>query len=582
MECAQAERLPAFATLNPRRALEIRPVDGTLQAVAWDVAAGTRRVVTSWATGVDVAKIEPDGEHIWWFEADLSGQGRWLRQPFGGGPAKPAMKGLPVGRMYGIVFDHKGSTAAVTIGVGEESRCYVGEPGGQSWLVSNTSEYLGLVGISPDGRTLVMAGRPDGENAIHLCTIPPGGNVVQLAGRSGWAQWPMEFNPDPDAEQELLFVVERHGEYVVATWRAGSGIRVHDWLAFDSEIGVRWYGRGREVLVRNDRAGRSAMHVADLNDRTAKRLPTPDGTILTEAPAPGGQVRYIWTRADLPARTLVVHPDEPAAVVPGPVTSPLRRQEIWIDQVHSFLTTPDGGGPWPTVFLVHGGPAEHDRDRYDPQVEALAEAGFAVVRANYRGSTGYGPQWRYGFGTKVGLAQLEDLAAVRRHLIELGVSFPGGVGLAGSSWGGYLALLAMGVQPQYWAAASAAFPIADYVAAHFGTTPALREMDEDLFGGGPADVPDRYRAASPMTYVDSVRGPVQLVSSRTDEKCPADQVEQYAAALGRRGVRHELTWVAGGRDSLDAADRASVVALTLKFLLEHLPAARRARPGAAV
>jgi acylaminoacyl-peptidase len=555
-------QLPMFATLATDRAAGIVDADGCSQAVAWDLPNNRFRFCTTTPRGVDRCEIEPDGSHVWWFDA-TGDIGRWLRQPFHGGPVTTAMRGVPAGRMYGIAFDEEGTTAAVAVGVDGATRCYVGVPGGDAAEILVAQGYLGLVDLTPDGRVLAIAGGPDGPSAIGLCTVAPAGRIEWLAGDRGRALWPLEFRPA--GRTELLIAVEREDDFVLGTWRPDTGLVVHERLAFDTEISAHWHGAGRTVLVQQDRHGRSGLHLVDLDAGSRELVSAPDGTILDLAAAPDGRLHRLWTRADVPPHVVGTEPPKP------PEPSAVIRTEVWTGPVHTFLATPPGEGPWPTIFLVHGGPATHDRDCYDPRVEVFTAAGYAVARTNYRGSTGYGARWRHDFGHRVGLAQLDDLAAVRRHLIDTGVADPNRVGLSGYSWGGYLALLAMGVQPADWAVALAAFPIADYVAAHFGTTPALREVDTALFGGTPTEVPQRYRDASPMTYVDSVLGAVLLVSSPTDDRCPADQVERYAAALTGRGVRCELSWVEGGHHSRDSADHAAVMDRMLRFATDVLP-----------
>jgi len=66
-------------------------------------------------------------------------------------------------------------------------------------------------------------------------------------------------------------------------------------------------------------------------------------------------------------------------------------------------------------------------------------------------------------------------------------------------------------------------------------------------------------------------GSVLLVSSPTDERCPADQVRRYADALTDRGVRCETFWVGGGHHSRDSADHAAVMDRMLRFATDVLP-----------
>ncbi|MGW4213486.1 alpha/beta hydrolase family protein [Lentzea sp. NPDC004789] len=559
---ALALGVPVFASLDGTRAVRIGEVAGLPQVLAWDVPAQRGQVLTGSPDGVDLAEIEPDGRHVWWFEAL-----QWQRVPFDGGVAEAAMGGVPDGRMHGIAFDSTGSRAAVAVGDGDRTEVYVGVPGRQARHLVSVPGHLELVDMTADG-LVVLAGRPDGPDAVCLCA--PDGVLTRLPVRQGESWWPMELHPDG----RLLLVLRRGEEYLLATRQPGHRVRVEDWTAADTEISARWYGD--RVLTQQDRAGRSTLRLVDLAARRSRTLSIPDGTVLEVSCAPDGLMHCLWSNADTPPQVLTMDPARANEPVPRPAPPPdaPRRREIATSRsygdIPSFLATPHGTGPWPTLFLVHGGPATHDRDCFDPRVEVLVRAGFAVVRTNYRGSTGYGAAWRDGCGHRAGLAQIEDLGAVRDHLIAEGVADPRRVGLSGYSWGGYLALLAAGAQPDLWAVALAAFPIADYPAAYHATTPALREMDERLFGGTPAEVPDRYLRASPMSYVDSVRCPVLLVASPTDDKCPAEPVRRYAEALARRGVRHELAWIGEGHHSRDSADHTAVLALMLSFARDAL------------
>ncbi|SCL25086.1 acylaminoacyl-peptidase [Micromonospora pallida] len=564
-------RAPAFAADDPDRAVELHDVAGRSQLVAWHRATGDHRILTHTPQGVDACDLEPDGGHVWWFDAGPDGSGVWRRQPFTGGPAGPGLTGLPRGRPYGVAFDRAGTRVAVCVGVDAESHCYLGRPGGPAHLLATAPGYLPLVDLSADGRLLALAGRPDSPRAVTVLR-PGDGHTDVLAGDRHRRVWALEFRPGDD-DPDLLVVVEADGRYTVGTWRPGHDLRLREHLAFDSEITAHWYADGRRVLVQHDRAGRSRLLLADLDGGVPRVLPTPAGTILDLACAPDGAIHYVWSREAVPPRHLVVDPERDRD--PAPVPAVPGRGEVWTPQpygrIHSFLAVPPGPGPWPTIMLVHGGPFLHDRDSYDPRVEALTRAGYAVARTNYRGSSGYGPRWRHGFGHRVGLAQLEDLTAVRRHLVDLGVARTGQIGLCGYSWGGYLVLLAMGVQPADWAVGLAVSPVADYLAAHRATIPALREADEELFGGTPDEVPDRYRAADPMTYLDRVRGPLFLAAATDDERCPAEAVRRYVAGLRRRSVPHEVRWVPGGHHG-DPTGQTAVFTALLRYAATVLPA----------
>ena len=140
----------------------------------------------------------------------------------------------------------------------------------------------------------------------------------------------------------------------------------------------------------------------------------------------------------------------------------------------------------------------------------------------------------------------------------------------GWSWGGYLALLAAGTQPDRWAAALAGVPVADYLTAYADEMEQLRAFDRALFGGSPQDRPEVYREASPLTYVDAVAAPVLVLAGENDPRCPIRQVENYLDALAARGdVPYEVSRFDAGHGSL-------VVEETMRHAATEIAFARRA------
>lgn len=587
----------AAAASGGGRAVETRLIDGAAQAVAWDLRSGRRRVVTGQPHGVHLSEIEPDGSHIWWFDGDEADCGQWRRSPFDGGDPGPALPTVPPGKPRGVGFDRNGTLAAVCVGVAQWSHCFVGPPGGTGREAYAAMGCRWLVDVSPDGTTLALAGAPDGPDAVVLCDVRTGATTT-LAGSSEQRLWALEFDPDGAAGAvadasvsvpELLLMVERDAAFTLATWSPGGPVRRRDHLTFPTTASAGWYpGPGRRVLIQHEFAGRSRLLVAALNGDAdghgtrVRELVLPRGTVHDLSCAPDGSIHCIWSSDGAAAVPLVIDPDGSAQESRTQPQRSLRLQQpqwsatrdVWTateyGDIHSFLTppssSPSGDPPWPAVFLVHGGPATHDRDSADPRVEALSRAGYAVVRANYRGSTGYGPAWQHGFGQRVGLAQIEDLAAVRADLVDQGLVTGDRVAVFGYSWGGYLALLAMGVQPGLWSAGVAVHPIGDYARCFAETTPALREVDLALFGGTPQQLPDRYAAASPITYAAQVRGPLLLIGATGDERCPAGQLEAYIGTLRQHGVPHRAVWRAGGHAGPHLAEQSRIMSLALGFL----------------
>jgi dipeptidyl aminopeptidase/acylaminoacyl peptidase len=255
--------------------------------------------------------------------------------------------------------------------------------------------------------------------------------------------------------------------------------------------------------------------------------------------------------------------------VPGDVPRGRRYRDVVAGDVHGFVVTPEGPGPHPTVFNIHGGPEAHDEDSFSATAQAWVDHGYAVVLVNYRGSSGYGRAWRDAIEGRPGLTELADIAAIHDRLIADRVVDPKRSILSGGSWGGYLTLLGLGTQPERWSAGIGIVPIGDYIAAFEDEMEPLKRYDAALFGGTPAEVPETYRVANPMTYIERVRVPLLLTVGQNDPRCPARSVDIYAARLRELGIPFEEYRYDAGHGSVVVAEQIKQLALQLDFAAKH-------------
>ena len=108
--------------------------------------------------------------------------------------------------------------------------------------------------------------------------------------------------------------------------------------------------------------------------------------------------------------------------------------------IHGYLTLPKGipAQDLPIVVNPHGGPWVRDNWGFSPEVQFLANRGYAVLQMNYRGSTGYGRAfWEAGF-KKWGLEMQDDITDGVNWLIEKGIADKDKVAIYGGSYGGYM------------------------------------------------------------------------------------------------------------------------------------------------
>jgi dipeptidyl aminopeptidase/acylaminoacyl peptidase len=248
-----------------------------------------------------------------------------------------------------------------------------------------------------------------------------------------------------------------------------------------------------------------------------------------------------------------------------------RYSDLWVGAIHALVAEPtDQPRPHPTIFFIHGGPEAHDRDSFSPPVQAWVDHGLCVVMVNYRGSTGYGREWRDALTGNPGFTEMEDINAVWDRVVADGVADRGRIALCGNSWGGFLTLLGLGMEPERWAAGIGGVPVADFVAAYEDEMEPLKNYDRALFGASPDEDPELYRLRSPITYVENVRVPLMILAGENDPRCPIRQIDNYVARLQELGKDHEVLRFDAGHGSLRTDERIRQTEAMLDFLARRL------------
>ncbi|MBR7672290.1 S9 family peptidase [Streptomyces daliensis] len=574
--------LPDWAEDAPERSLFVSNVTGTHELYAWDRATGEQRQVTDRPNGTTDGTLTPDGRTIWWF-SDTDGDefGVWMRQPFGGGPDEPAVPGLEPSYPAGLAIGRDG-TAVVGRSTDDDGTTLhvVPAAGGEPVEIYRHRESAGVGDLSHDSSLIAIEHTEHGD-AMHsaLRVVRTDGTpVAELddseGGRRELGLTVLGFAP-VDGDARLLVGHQRRGRWEPMIWDTASGDTTDLAIDLPGDVSAEWYPDGSALLVVHSFQARSELWRYELATGGLTRVETPAGSVSSAGARPDGSVEYLWSSAAEAPRvrstTGAVVLDPPGMKAPDSVPV----EDTWVEgpggTVHALVQRPEGEGPFPTVFEVHGGPTWHDSDAFAAQPAAWIDHGFAVVRVNYRGSTGYGRAWTDALKHRIGLIELEDIEAVREWAVSSGLADPERMVLAGGSWGGYLTLLGLGTQPKAWALGLAAVPVADYVTAYWDEMEALKSMDRTLLGGTPDEVPERFEASSPLTYVDAVRAPVYISAGVNDPRCPIRQVDNYVTRLEDRGHPHEVYRYDAGHGSLVVEERIKQLRLEIDFALRHLP-----------
>ncbi|MCD2466002.1 prolyl oligopeptidase family serine peptidase [Streptomyces sp. MBT42] len=574
--------LPEWAEEAPDRSLFVSNATGTYELYAWDRASGEQRQVTDRPNGTTDGTLSPDGAWIWWF-ADTDGDefGVWMRQPFAGGADEPAVPGLDPSYPAGLAIGRDGTVLVGRSTDEDGSTVHLVRPGAAAPVeIYRHRESAGVGDLSYDGSLIAVEHTEHGDamhSALRVLRSSDASVLAELDDTKGGTEElglaVLGFAPVA-GDGRLLVGHQRRGRWEPMIWDVAAGTETDLRLDLPGDVSAEWYPDGSGLLIVHSFEARSELWRYEIATGALVRVETPAGSVSSATARPDGSVEYLWSSAAEPpvvrstAGGVVLDPPGPKAPPSVPV------EDVWVEgpggRVHALVQRPAGEGPFPTVFEVHGGPTWHDSDAFASGPAAWVDHGYAVVRVNYRGSTGYGREWTDALKHRVGLIELEDIDAVRAWAVASGLADPSRLVLSGGSWGGYLTLLGLGTQPEAWAVGLAAVPVADYVAAYEDEMEALKALDRTLLGGSPDEVPERYAASSPLTYVDAVKAPVHISAGVNDPRCPIRQIDNYIDRLEAGGAVHEVYRYDAGHGSLVVEERIKQVGLDLAFAAKHL------------
>jgi len=254
--------------------------------------------------------------------------------------------------------------------------------------------------------------------------------------------------------------------------------------------------------------------------------------------------------------------------------------------IPGYLTLPPGRPEQglPLVLMPHGGPFARDSWEFDPWVQFLASRGYAVLQANFRGSTGYGRAYvERGFG-QWGSGMIDDLEDGVDWLAGRGVIDPGRVCIMGASYGGYAALWAPIRNPGRYRCAVSFAGVADvramlrYDRRRFAAPRYSREWRRRVEGEARTDLD----AISPLRQAARLRTPVLIAHGERDTNVPPSQSRNLVRALTRTGAAVESVFYREeGHGFARPQDSADFLRRVEAFLARHNPADAPGRNEAA-
>jgi dipeptidyl aminopeptidase/acylaminoacyl peptidase len=210
-------------------------------------------------------------------------------------------------------------------------------------------------------------------------------------------------------------------------------------------------------------------------------------------------------------------------------------------QIQGFLYRP-AVQPKGTIIYMHGGPTYHSQDAINNQIQLFARSGYVVLDPNYRGSTGFGLEYQEaikesGWGGR----EQEDIRAGIEKLILEKISQPGKIAMTGTSYGGYSAWWAITHFPEEIIAAAAPIcGMTDLVVDYKSTRPDIRPYSEEMMGGSPDRIPQKYAERSPINYIGNIQGKLLIVQGKRDPNVTPENVRVVLEVLDKAAISYEV------------------------------------------
>jgi dipeptidyl aminopeptidase/acylaminoacyl peptidase len=274
--------------------------------------------------------------------------------------------------------------------------------------------------------------------------------------------------------------------------------------------------------------------------------------------------------ADFQADVSLSAPERFVAIAPDGTEVP-----AWVMRPRGF----DPDETYPAVLNIHGGPFTQYGERFFDEFQVYAGAGYVVLYANPRGSSGYSESWGRAIrgpaanaGPGWGSVDHDDLMAVTDEAIKR-FSFIDAerMGVMGGSYGGYMTSWIVGHTDRFRCGISER--AVNDMASEDGSSD-LAGFFRGYIGAYPWEAPDAYREVSPLTYAGQITTPLLILHSEDDLRCPINQGEQLFTVL--RSLKREVEFVRFPAESHELTrsgsptHRVQRFELVLEWLDRHL------------
>lgn len=214
------------------------------------------------------------------------------------------------------------------------------------------------------------------------------------------------------------------------------------------------------------------------------------------------------------------------------------------ERIEGYLTLPvgkslDNAKALPLVVNPHGGPWARDYWGFNPEIQFLANRGYAVLQMNFRGSTGFGRNFTEISYGQWGQTMQDDITDGVNWLVEKGLADPARIAIYGGSYGGYATLQGIVKDPDLYACAVDYVGVSNLFTFMQTIPPYWKPMLEMMYEmvGNPQTQTEMLRANSPALNSERIKTPLLVVQGANDPRVNINESNQMVEALRARGVQ---------------------------------------------
>jgi len=318
------------------------------------------------------------------------------------------------------------------------------------------------------------------------------------------------------------------------------------------------------------------VSLVDLSPYTSLSQPavSVDGRLSLAASAPTISPRIISKKDD----HITIHQRSTSEAIP-PEDLPTPYEISWTssdgETVYGIYSPPtsscfEGRGLPPAIVLIHGGPTSSVSIGYDLEAAFFTSRGYGYLQVNYRGSTGYGRDYREALRGNWGNLDVIDAAGGAQALSDQKLADLERLVIKGGSAGGYTVLNTLIHHPGLYKAGICSYGVTNLFTLAMDTHKFEERYTDSMVGPLP-EAAEKYREWSPVFHAEKIQDPVAIFQGEEDKVVPPSQSEEIVKALKANGVPHEYHLYPGeGHGFRKSETRQKYYEAIERFLMQYV------------